>query len=424
MDTVVEFHQVGKRYRMGAATRSLRSALADLPKRVFRQGPAEDRQQTLWALRDVSFSVQSGEVLGLIGANGAGKTTALKLLTGVTKATCGAIDIRGRVSSLIELGAGFHPDLTGRDNIYLNGTILGLSRAEIDQKFDSIVAFSGLAPFLDTPVKRYSSGMYVRLGFSVAAHVDPDILLVDEVLAVGDFEFQSRCIDRFRDLRNRGVTTIIVAHNRNLIESMCTRVIYLKKGQVAFEGTPSDAWDVYLADVARERAALAEEGQKSDGDAITIVGVQISNDRGEAAHHFGPGEPMRARISFEVHDPVEDPVFYSRIHHGGQLVHGTNTARWHMKHAYQPGDRGVARVDYGALNLLEGTYSVSLGIEKTSFSRASYDVARPIEITVASNLQDGAGLVHLPHRWQVAPAEPQKPESDTEVRSASGGEPS
>lgn len=402
MNTVIEFREISKRYRIGAARGSLRSALTELPRRLLRQDGQDAAQQSMWALRDVSFAVESGEVLGLIGANGAGKTTSLKILTGVTKPTSGALDIRGRVSSLIELGAGFHPDLTGRENIYLNGTILGLSRTEIDRKFDSIVAFSGLAPFLDMPVKRYSSGMYVRLGFSVAAHVDPDILLVDEVLAVGDHEFQTRCIDRFRDLQKQGVTTVIVAHNRHLIESMCSRVIYLRKGQVMFQGPPSEAWDLYLADVARERVALSDAAEKQGPDGISIVQVEITNGRGERIDHFKAGEPMQAAISFEVHGYVEDPVFYSRIYHGGQALHGTNSARWHLKGSYRPGDRGVAWIDYESLNLLEGTYAVSLGIEKSFYSRVSYDSAQPIEITVSSGLQDGAGQVHMPHRWRTA----------------------
>jgi lipopolysaccharide transport system ATP-binding protein len=407
MATVIRFEAVSKRYRLGAGHTSLREALSTLPGRLLGRRQDDQPGGELWALKDVSFQVDRGQVLGFIGPNGAGKTTTLKLLSRVVRPTNGCIETVGRVSALIELGAGFHPDLTGRENIFLNGVILGLSRAEIARKLDSIVSFAGLEEFIDTPVKRYSSGMYVRLGFAVAAHVEPEILLVDEVLAVGDHQFRVKCIDRFRELQAEGVTTVIVSHNRHLVESMCSRVIYLNRGQVVYDGDPGAAWDAYLSTSAADRLGLVDVEDDEAGEAaMAITGVEVLDARGVPSLYFGPGEPARACIEFEVHAPVENPVFYARLYRDGNLVHGTNTARFQLEGTYQPGDRGVAIIDYQALNLLEGAYELSVGIEKSFFSRASFDRAPSIHITVGGGLRYGVGLVHLEHRWQVERAGP------------------
>jgi ABC-type polysaccharide/polyol phosphate transport system ATPase subunit len=362
----------------------------------------DQRPQFLRALQDVSFEVERGHVLGFIGPNGAGKTTVLKILCGVTIPTSGRVETAGRVSALIELGAGFHPDLTGRENVFLNGVILGLSRNEVASKLDSIVSFAGLEKFIDTPVKRYSSGMYVRLGFAVAAHVDPEILLVDEVLAVGDQEFRVRCIDRFRELQAQGVTTVIVSHNRHLVESMCSRVIYLRNGQVAYDGEANAAWDAYLSTSATERLGLTDNAYSSSAGAdMTITRVLVLDRQGEPKLLFAPGEALCACIEFEVHQPIEDPVFYARWYRDGNLIHGTNSARSEVRGRYQPGECGIARIDYEALNLLEGVYELSLGIERSFFSRAHYDRAPSVPITVGGGLRHGTGLVYLHHCWQV-----------------------
>ena len=231
----VVFENVSKRYRLGALG-TLREIVGSLQSR----GRTEDPNRTLWALRNVSFRVAPSEALGLIGPNGAGKTTTLKLLSNITQPTSGRVHISGRISSLIELGAGFHPELTGRENIYLNGAILGLKRREIDRKFDDIVAFSELERFLDTPVKRYSSGMYVRLAFAVAVYTEPDVLLVDEVLAVGDASFRHRCMERMRALRAAGTTLVFVSHNMHQVRDICDSAILLVAGQVQSRGEPAD----------------------------------------------------------------------------------------------------------------------------------------------------------------------------------------
>jgi lipopolysaccharide transport system ATP-binding protein len=237
IETAIRFEGVSKKYSLGLTRKSLPSVISDRLKLLkngsFQEAPHE---RTLWALRDVSFELQQGHSLALIGPNGAGKSTILKLLAQITKPTSGRIETEGRISALIELGAGFHPDLTGRANIYLNGTILGLSRAEIDGRFEEIVAFSELERFLDTPIKRYSSGMAVRLGFAVAACIEPEILLVDEVLAVGDASFQQKCMRRIQDLLNRGTSIIFVSHNLYLVQAICKQALYIDHGRIISRG--------------------------------------------------------------------------------------------------------------------------------------------------------------------------------------------
>jgi ABC-type polysaccharide/polyol phosphate transport system ATPase subunit len=246
-DQVLHMNGVSKKFRKGELFDSLRDALPAMAARlVGRSGGGAPSRHEFWALRDISFSVGRGEALGIIGHNGAGKSTILKILSGLIKPTKGTIEVNGSLSALIEVGAGFHPDLTGRENIYLNGAILGLSRAEVTRKFDQIVEFSGLSEFLDTPVKRYSTGMYARLGFSVAAHVDPDILVVDEVLSVGDFLFQKRCMERMNEILDRGSTIVFVSHNLHAVASFCTRAMLLDHGQSVREGDPHDVIGAYL----------------------------------------------------------------------------------------------------------------------------------------------------------------------------------
>jgi len=245
MKPAVRFENVSKRYELGTGQASLKRLVTKPIKRLIGRKNKLHPSQVLWALRDVSFAVEPGSALGLVGPNGSGKTTSLKLLSKITFPTSGKIDVNGRISALIELGAGFHPDLTGRENVYLNGTILGMKRQEIDERFDQIVEFSGLERFIDTPVKRYSSGMYVRLGFSVAAHVEPDVLLVDEVLAVGDAQFRQKCAQRIEELQKIGTTIVFVAHNLYLVRSVCDKAVFLLNGETQQMGDVDDVISSY-----------------------------------------------------------------------------------------------------------------------------------------------------------------------------------
>jgi lipopolysaccharide transport system ATP-binding protein len=249
---VIEVLGIGKQYRLGVASssgqyryKSLRDILASLPRKLFRRGSA-GKPEMFWALKDVSFNVAEGEVVGLIGRNGAGKSTFLKVLSRVTDPTEGRIRFHGRIGSLLEVGTGFHPELTGRENISLNGAILGMRRAEIIRRFDEIVAFAEVEKFIDTPVKHYSSGMYLRLAFAVAAHLEPEILLVDEVLAVGDAAFQKKCLGKMGDISRQGRTVLFVSHNMTALRSLCTRAVWLNEGRVAEDGPVGVVVDHYL----------------------------------------------------------------------------------------------------------------------------------------------------------------------------------
>ncbi|MBV8545544.1 MAG: ATP-binding cassette domain-containing protein [Acidobacteria bacterium] len=251
MNEAVIGQGIGKTYRLGeqgTAYTLLRERIFETAKAVFRKRDAAPSREPFWALKDVSFSIGHAEVVGLVGKNGAGKSTLLKILSRITEPTEGRIDLYGRVSSLLEVGIGFHPELSGRDNIFLNGAILGMSRNEIRRKFDEIVEFAEIAKFLDTPVKRYSSGMYVRLAFAVAAHLEPDILIVDEVLAVGDSAFQQKCLGKMRDIRAEGRTVIVVSHNMATVSSLCQKVIWLANGQVKAAGDAQDIIRKYLSE--------------------------------------------------------------------------------------------------------------------------------------------------------------------------------
>lgn len=304
MKPIVRFENVSKRYQLGLTRTSLPSQISNWLKNRSR-GRWANHPQFHWALKDVSFDLYKGQSLALIGPNGAGKTTTLKLLAGITKPTSGHINIDGSLSALIELGAGFHPDLTGRENIFLNGTILGLSRREIQQRFDEIVAFSELEHFIDTPVKRYSSGMTVRLGFSVASCIEPDILLVDEVLAVGDASFRQKCIRRIKELLNRGTSVIFVSHNLWLVQAVCPIALYLDKGQTRFFGDTEEAIALY------DRALNEERARKHDREALSnhvhvgnedpeveITGIELRDHHGRLTTEVRSDETVTIQVHY------------------------------------------------------------------------------------------------------------------------------
>ena len=260
--------------------------------------------EMIWALKDVSFTVEQGEVLGIIGRNGAGKSTLLKILSHITAPTEGKIKVKGRVASLLEVGTGFHPELTGRENIYLNGAILGMSRKEIDRKFDEIVDFAEIEKFVDTPVKRYSSGMYVRLAFAVAAHLEPEILLVDEVLAVGDAAFQKKCLGKMSDVAKEGRTVLFVSHNMASVESLCPNVMILKSGRIAFSGESSLGIKTYLTTM---ETALITDGEFSKKLHV-ISSFRVIDQQGMFKTSFTIGEPFILEIGLKPNDNLKNPV--------------------------------------------------------------------------------------------------------------------
>jgi lipopolysaccharide transport system ATP-binding protein len=279
-EVVLSADHVYKKFRRGEIYDSLRDLIPALTKTIGRRGgPGNLDRKDFWALQDVSFDVKRGEAFGIVGSNGAGKSTILKLLSGIMKPTRGTLTVRGRLSALIEVGAGFHPDLTGRENIYLNGAILGMTRHEIRRKFDEIVEFSGLADFIDTPVKRYSSGMYARLGFAVAAHVEPDLLIVDEVLSVGDYLFQQRCIDRMTTILSGGTTVLFVSHNLHAVTELCERSLLLEKGVVMAVGPTDEVIRRYLS---RPQAQRSDEHKWVEICSVDLRGASGTRGRFEA----------------------------------------------------------------------------------------------------------------------------------------------
>jgi lipopolysaccharide transport system ATP-binding protein len=310
-DTVIRVEGLGKRYRIGAA-RERYVALRDVLARkaagwrrrlLGRRGPAHPRYDEFWALKDISFDVKQGECIGIIGRNGAGKTTLLKLLSRITDPTTGRFRIRGRVASLLSVGTGFHPELTGRENVYLNGAILGMTRREIDRKFDEIVAFAEIEKFLETPVKYYSSGMYMRLAFAVAAHLEPEILIVDEVLAVGDVEFQKKCLGKMDEVAKGGRTVLFVSHNMAAVQQLCQRAILLRSGELVFYGNVRECVERYSDQAARVGQRIIDHTSKRS-DAVTVDRVTVDGSESDEIHLADGRRDLILEMAGSVHRPI------------------------------------------------------------------------------------------------------------------------
>lgn len=365
--------------------------------------------EAFWALKDVTFSVRPGETFGIIGKNGSGKSTLLKLITGIMNPDFGKIEINGRVSALLELGAGFHPDLTGTENIYLNGSIMGLTRSEIRARFDEIVRFSELEDFIDTPIKHYSSGMYMRLGFSIAINVDPDILVIDEVLAVGDQGFQGKCLDKIRDFKRKGKTIIFVSHDLSVTSQLCSRAIWLEEGQVAARGSTQRVVESYKAMVQDDMESRLEDDHKQvqidvesrwGNRQVEITRVEFFDAEGQIKHRFKTGETLRAKISWRTNSRIPKPVFGVGIHRNdGVHVNGPNTKFCGEIPAYIEGI-GATWYEIEVLNLLPGTYY---------FSAAVYDygITQPFDhheqlypfMVIPGDCNEEYGTFFMPSKW-------------------------
>lgn len=321
INNIIEVNNLSKQYHIGAkerTNRTLREAITDAftaPVRNFRNlrrltRIEDDNPDTIWALRDISFSVRPGEAVGIIGRNGAGKSTLLKILSRITEPTTGEIRLYGRVASLLEVGTGFHPELTGRENIYLNGTILGMHKVEIDRKFDEIVAFSEIDNFLDTPVKRYSSGMYVRLAFAVAAHLEPEILLVDEVLSVGDASFQKKCLGKMGEVGHQGRTILFVSHNMSAVQSLCTRSIWIDHGAVKMDGPSSSIVSSYLNQgQLTSGQRVWTENECPGNNSFRLVSIRLKNSSGDIISDVNISNPLTVEIDYEVTRPGARVIF-------------------------------------------------------------------------------------------------------------------
>lgn len=358
-DGTIQFEGVSKRYRLGALG-TLKGIVASFRDR----GRTENDGRILWALNDVSFRIEPGRALGLIGPNGAGKTTALKLISNITRPTSGRIVVQGRLSSLIELGAGFHPELSGRENIHLNGAILGLKQREIARKFDAIVAFAELERFLDTPVKRYSSGMYVRLAFAVAAHIEPDVLLVDEVLAVGDSAFRQKCMARMEALRSAGTTLLFVSHNMYQVRRLCDQALLLMNGRMAFLGPTSDAIATYeemiQVDTGEPHKSTATIEASPGG--IIVTSVVPRDSQGNRAVKLQHNQSLEICTHFGASEAIQDPIVKVRlIRSDGVVVAMVATKHITGLHWTLRGT-GTFSTLFEPIQLVSGTYTAEVRV--------------------------------------------------------------
>ena len=363
------------------------------------------RYEEFWALRDVSLEIAEGLSYGLIGTNGSGKSTLLKCLARILEPDEGSTQTRGKVSALLELGAGFHPELSGRENVYLNGSILGLSKAELDRRFDEIVGFAGLERFIDTPVKNYSSGMYVRLGFSVAINVDPDILLVDEVLAVGDEEFQRRCNERFADLRAEGRTIVVVSHSLGAVQTLCDEVAWLDDGVLRATGPAGDVIDSYLLQVHHQRAegeVHATEGRWG-GHEVSIDRLEILGADGQPAERLRTGDPVTFRFSWSAAAPVPRPVFALTVHTlDGMVLTNPSTRNAGVVGDLLEGE-GCVDLVVDALPLLPGTYDLSGEVIDQAGLHVHDHRHRLLRFDVESgNPRESGGLVTMRGQWRIS----------------------
>ena len=414
MSIVITVNKISKHYRIGHVDEitNVRESLVKLLTLSFLRD--RQREETIWALRDVSFSIERGETLGIIGRNGAGKSTLLKILSRITSPTSGTVKVDGNVAALLEVGTGFHQELTGRENIFMNGSILGMSKKEVGQKLDAIIEFSGVEKFLDTPIKRYSSGMRLRLGFAVAAHLNPDILIVDEVLAVGDAAFQKKCLNAMENMRAGARTVLFVSHNLAAVENLCQRCIWIDGGQIRMDGESRDVIQAYMGSVTGGQSAVSDlqnaENRKGNGK-IRFCKVEFLSRDGEAQGIICAGDPVVMRFHYAASEPIAHPSIGFRIYTDmGTLV--TETSTWHHGIAIpllEPGE-GYLDLEIGCLNLMPARYSMSLWITDMTgtFVYDNIEHGVTLEVEKANIYQSGrdldsrCGIVFFPQKWDLS----------------------
>lgn len=410
-DVVIRAENLGKKYSIRHQRRerytALRDVLTERTKALFRSrrnGEPDLTREDFWALRDVSFEVKRGEVLGIIGRNGAGKSTLLKILSRITEPTTGKVTIKGRVASLLEVGTGFHPELTGRENIFLNGAILGMSRAEIKANFDEIVAFAEVEKFLDTPVKRYSSGMYVRLAFAVAAHLEPEILIIDEVLAVGDAQFQKKCLGKMRDVALGGRTVLFVSHNLGVIRSLCPTACWLDRGQIQRQGSSMAIVDGYLQETFKETSHVVNvAGSRREGHLGSALRIESLTWRNglPLAHDGAAGVEVRFKATSAI-EQLSVGLGFATLDGTRLLTYETDL--YGPRVNVSEGSSGTATLTIDHLPLAPGFYSVDVGARSGDMHALDYlSAASQVEVvpggrTPANLIASGAG-VRIPSQF-------------------------
>jgi lipopolysaccharide transport system ATP-binding protein len=401
---------LSKQYRLGEfqSDTMLREAMVRALKGVL---SGRSRQQpSLWALKDVSFSIKPGEIVGIIGRNGAGKSTLLKLLSRITYPTRGTIKVNGRTAAMLEVGTGFHDELTGRENIYLNGSIMGMKKKDITAKMDDIVAFAAVEKFLDTPIKRYSSGMRMRLGFAVAAHLDPDILLVDEVLAVGDSQFQKKCLDTMSELRNGGRTVLLVSHNMAAVDNLCQRVIWIDGGEVRQDGPTAEVIRAYMTTFANAQhggASLERIETRSGNGEARFTGVEFLDRGGQPINYVRSGDHITIRLHFRSYTTIQDLRVGLELNTdlGMKLVGTNNWATGFYVQSVEPGE-GYMDFEIDFLNIMPGRYYLSLylgphgHLQDVLQNAVIMDVEPADYYGTGRGIESRFGMIFLASRWK------------------------
>jgi lipopolysaccharide transport system ATP-binding protein len=412
MSEAIIVDKLSKRYQLGeAGYRTLREALMALPQRF--RGKQRKPSEGLWALKEISFKVREGEVIGIIGRNGAGKSTLLKVLSKITYPTSGTVTVNGRVAALLDVGTGFHHELTGRENILLSASILGMKRSEVLKQFDSIVSFAGVdTKFIDTPVKRYSSGMRVRLAFSVAAHLVTDILLVDEILAVGDVVFQKKCLGAMDNLRERGRTIFFVSHNMAAVEHLCSRAIWIDNGQVKLDGSPREVLEAYIRSVAVVQQAKLDLGsiqaRAGNGEA-RLTAVEFLTHDGEPLKMVRSGQEMIIRLHYFAKVPIANPTFILKMFTElGTMLTEMNTWMTDCEIPVIEAGSGYIDLEIDFLNLMPGRYPISValaGTWPTYYDRLDHCAVLEVEPSnfykTGKGIERRFGIIFLPCRWKL-----------------------
>ena len=416
MPAAIELHGISKRFRSlgGRPPTTLKSAVLELV-----QGRGQRARERFTALRDIDLTVEAGRTLGIIGANGSGKSTLLKLVAGIYRPDSGTLRVRGRVAPLIELGAGFHPELTGRENVVINGIILGLSQREVRRRLDEIVEFAGMREFIDAPARTYSSGMYMRLGFAVAVHLDPDVLLMDEVLAIGDEAFTRKCADRFAEFRRVGKTMLLVGHEAAVVERWCDEAVWLDHGVIRALGAPHKVIDLYRQAMSEQESdtlarsydrpapvagATSEARDRWGTGEIEIERVRLDDTYGNERYVYAPGEPVTIRFAYRVRRPVNSSVFgFAIVRNDGLWIYGTDTTLARIP-VPALGAGGEVKVTIDALGLVAGRYFVDVAVHAADGTPYDYH-SRRYPFSVRDDVSE-RGVTKVHHRWHILPDSP------------------
>jgi lipopolysaccharide transport system ATP-binding protein len=415
MPPAIELRGISKRFRAhgGRPPTTLKSAVLELVR-----GRRQRGRDRFVALQDIDLTVEAGQTLGIVGANGSGKSTLLKLVAGIYRPDSGTVRVRGRVAPLIELGAGFHPELTGRENVVINGIILGLSQREVRRRLDAIVEFAGMREFIDAPARTYSSGMYMRLGFAVAVHLDPDVLLMDEVLAIGDEAFARKCADRFAEFRRMGKTLLLVGHEAGAVERWCDEAVWLDHGVIRAAGAPHKVIDLYRQAMSEQESdvlaraydrpsttgavRIPSEGRDRWGTGeIEIERVRLDDSFGHERYVYTAGEPLTLRFAYRVHRPVERPVFgFAIVRNDGLWIYGTDTTLAKIA-LPELGRSGDVQVTIDSIGLVSGRYFVDVAVHAEDGTPFDYH-SRRYPFSIRDDVVE-RGVTKIQHRWRVVP---------------------